>query len=91
MVLDLLLFMWRWSVLVILGFLIGIQIDKKRLSMLTLKKVLRWQSRVVYSECFFFAALTLIGLGLLELKPAALILSLVVGQVGFILDRLRHK
>ena len=40
---------------------------------------------------FSLAALTLIGLGLLGLKPAALILSLVVGQVGFILDRLRQK
>jgi len=58
--------------------------------MLTLKKVLGWQSRVVRSGCFL-AALTLIGLGLLELEPAALILSLVVGQIGFILDRLRQK
>ena len=40
---------------------------------------------------FSLAALTLIGLGLLGLKPAALILSLVVGQVGFILDKLRQK
>ena len=40
---------------------------------------------------FSLAALTLIGLGLLELEPVALILSLVVGQVGFILDRLRQK
>ena len=40
---------------------------------------------------FSLVALTLIGLGLLELEPAALILSLVVGQVGFILDRLRQK
>ena len=37
------------------------------------------------------AVLTLIGLGLLGLEPAALILSLVVGQVGFILDKLRQK
>ena len=35
--------------------------------------------------------LALIGLGFLELEPAALCLSLVVGQVGFILDRLRQK
>ena len=35
--------------------------------------------------------LALIGLGLLGLDPAALCLSLVVGQVGFILDRLRLK
>ncbi len=35
--------------------------------------------------------LALIGLGLLELDPAALCLSMVVGQVGFILDRLRQK
>jgi len=28
---------------------------------------------------------------LFGLEPAALILSLVVGQVGFILDRLRQK
>ena len=35
--------------------------------------------------------LALIGLGLLELDPAALCLSLVLGQVGFILDRLRPK
>jgi len=40
---------------------------------------------------FSLAALTLIGLSLLELEPRALILSLVVGQVGFILDRLRQK
>ena len=40
---------------------------------------------------FSLAALTLIGLGLLGLEPAALILSLVVGQVGFILDKLRQK
>ena len=59
--------------------------------MLTLKKVLGWQSRVVCSGMFSLAALTLIGLGLLGLEPAALILSLVVGQVGFIFDRLRQK
>ncbi|MGB0544652.1 MAG: ATP synthase subunit I [Candidatus Pseudothioglobus sp.] len=35
--------------------------------------------------------LALIGLGLLRLDPAALCLSLVVGQVGFIIDRLRQK
>ena len=35
--------------------------------------------------------LALIGLGFLELEPTALCLSLVVGQVGFILDRLRQK
>ena len=40
---------------------------------------------------FSLAVLTLFGLGLLELEPAALILSLVVGQIGFILDRLRQK
>jgi len=40
---------------------------------------------------FSLAPLTLIGLGLLELESAALILSLVVGQVGFILDRLRQQ
>ena len=40
---------------------------------------------------FSLAALTLIGLGLLRLEPAALILSLVIGQIGFILDRLRQK
>ena len=40
---------------------------------------------------FSLAALTLIGLVLLKLEPAALIVSLVVGQVGFILDRLRQK
>jgi len=40
---------------------------------------------------FSLAVLTLIGLGLLGLEPAALILSLVVGQVGFILDKLRQK
>jgi len=33
--------------------------------------------------------LVLIGLGLMGLGPAALCISLVVGQVGFILDRLR--
>ena len=35
--------------------------------------------------------LALVGLGFLELDPAALCLSMVVGQVGFILDRLRQK
>ena len=40
---------------------------------------------------FSLAVLTLIGLGLLGLEPDALILSLVVGQVGFILDKLRQK
>ena len=40
---------------------------------------------------FSLAVLTLIGIGLLGLEPAALILSLVVGQVGFILDKLRQK
>ena len=39
---------------------------------------------------FSLAALTLIGLGLLGLAPAELIMSLVVGQVGVILDRLRQ-
>ena len=33
--------------------------------------------------------LVLIGLGLMGLDPAALCISLVVGQVGFIFDRLR--
>ena len=40
---------------------------------------------------FSLAALTLIGLSLFGLEPDALILSLVVGQVGFILDKLRQK
>ena len=40
---------------------------------------------------FSLAVLILIGIGLLGLEPAALILSLVVGQVGFILDKLRQK
>ncbi|MCS5592009.1 MAG: ATP synthase subunit I [Gammaproteobacteria bacterium] len=40
---------------------------------------------------FSLAILALIGLGLLALDPSALILSLVVGQVGFILDRVRQK
>jgi F0F1-type ATP synthase assembly protein I len=40
---------------------------------------------------FSLAMLTLIGLSLLALDPGALILSLVVGQVGFILDRFRQK
>ncbi|MDA7441709.1 ATP synthase subunit I [Candidatus Pseudothioglobus singularis] len=35
--------------------------------------------------------LAIVGLGFLELDPAALCLSMVVGQVGFILDRLRQK
>ncbi len=35
--------------------------------------------------------LALFVLGFLELEPSALCLSLVVGQVGFILDRLRQK
>jgi len=40
---------------------------------------------------FSLAVLTLVGLSLLALDPAALIVSLVVGQVGFILDRFRQK
>ncbi len=40
---------------------------------------------------FSLILLALIGLGFLELEPSALVLSLVVGQVGFILDRLRQK
>ncbi len=40
---------------------------------------------------FSLAMFTLIGLSLLALDPGALILSLVVGQVGFILDRFRQK
>ena len=40
---------------------------------------------------FSLAVLTLIGIGSFGFKPAALILSLVVGQVGFILDKLRQK
>ena len=40
---------------------------------------------------FSLILLALIGLGLLDLDPAALCLSLVLGQVGFILDRLRQK
>ena len=43
------------------------------------------------TRTFSLILLALIGLGLLELDPAALCLSLVVGQVGFILDRLRQK
>jgi ATP synthase protein I len=35
--------------------------------------------------------LALIGLSLLKLEPSALCLSLVLGQIGFILDRLRQK
>lgn len=40
---------------------------------------------------FSLAMLILIGLSLLALDPSALIVSLVVGQVGFILDRFRQK
>jgi ATP synthase protein I len=40
---------------------------------------------------FSLAMLTLIGLSLFALDPGALIVSLVVGQVGFILDRFRQK
>ena len=40
---------------------------------------------------FSLAVLTLVGLSLLALNPTALIVSLVVGQVGFILDRFRQK
>ena len=43
------------------------------------------------TRTFSLILLALIGLGLLELDPAALCLSIVVGQVGFILDRLRQK
>ncbi len=43
------------------------------------------------TRTFSLILLALIGLGLLELDPAALCLSMVVGQVGFILDRLRQK
>ena len=43
------------------------------------------------TRTFSLILLALIGLVLLELDPAALCLSLVVGQVGFILDRLRQK
>ena len=43
------------------------------------------------TRTFSLILLALIGLGLLELDPAALCLSLVVGQAGFILDRLRQK
>jgi ATP synthase protein I len=43
------------------------------------------------TRTFSLILLALIGLGLIELDPAALCLSLVVGQVGFILDRLRQK
>lgn len=39
----------------------------------------------------FVTVLTLIGLGLIKLDPSALVASLVVGQVGFILDRIRQK
>ena len=43
------------------------------------------------TRTFSLFLLALIGLGLLDLDPAALCLSLVLGQVGFILDRLRQK
>ncbi len=43
------------------------------------------------TRTFSLILLALIGLGFLELDPAALCLSMVVGQVGFILDRLRQK
>ena len=43
------------------------------------------------TRTFSLILLALIGLVLLELDPAALCLSMVVGQVGFILDRLRQK
>ena len=43
------------------------------------------------TRTFSLILLALIGLGLLELDPAALCLSMVVGQVGFILDRLKQK
>jgi len=39
----------------------------------------------------FLILIVLIGLGLMGLDPAALCVSLVVGQVGFIFDRLRQK
>ena len=35
--------------------------------------------------------LALIGLSILKLEPSVLCLSLVLGQIGFILDRLRQK
>ena len=43
------------------------------------------------TRTFSLILLALIGLGFLELDPTALCLSMVVGQVGFILDRLRQK
>ena len=43
------------------------------------------------TRTFSLILLAIIGLGLLDLDPAALCLSLVLGQVGFILDRLRQK
>ena len=43
------------------------------------------------TRTFSLILFALIGLGLLDLDPAALCLSLVLGQVGFILDRLRQK
>ena len=53
------------------------------------KKVLGWRLIVPLLGCFFL--IVLIGLGLMGLDPAALCVSLVVGQVGFIFDRLRQK
>ena len=55
------------------------------------QKSLRMAIKSSVLRMFSLAALTLIGLSFLELEPAALILSLVVGQVGFILERLRQK
>ncbi len=40
---------------------------------------------------FSLMALVLLGLGFLELEAQPLVVCLVLGQVGFILDRLRQK
>jgi len=55
------------------------------------KKSFRVAIKSSVLRVFSLAILTLIGLGLLQLEPSALILSMVAGQVGFILDRFRQK
>ncbi len=55
------------------------------------QKSLRMAINSSVTRTFSLILLALIGLGLLDLDPAALCLSMVVGQVGFILDRLRQK
>jgi ATP synthase protein I len=55
------------------------------------QKSFRMAIKSTVLRMFSLMTLALIGLSLLVLEPGPLILSLVVGQVGFILDRFRQK